>query len=235
MTRTHVAIVDDEEDLRTAVSRYLDRQGFDVSEAGSGDELRALLAVRAADLVLLDVNMPREDGLSILRFLRRQGDVPILMVTGAADCVDRVAGLEAGADDYIAKPFDLRELLARIRAVLRRSGNPGTATASETGTTIRMGAFSFDLVARSLRATDGREVSLTAQEAELLHLLASRAGHVITRDDILDLTDDPDAEPFSRAIDMRIGRLRKKIERDPNRPSVIRTVHGQGYMLAPEG
>ena len=228
----HIAVVDDEEDLRSAVARYLVRQGYDVSEAAGGAALRELMAERPVDLVVLDVNMPGEDGLSIARHLRSLGPIGIVMLTGNADPVDRVVGLELGADDYVSKPFDLRELLARIRAVLRRAER-SSATPATMGAEIRVGNATYNVESRRLYASNGTPVSLSALETDLLHIFATNPNKVLTRDNILDLVGDPEAEPFSRSVDTRVGRLRKKLEADPANPQSIRTIHGQGYVFVP--
>jgi two-component system phosphate regulon response regulator OmpR len=230
----HIVVVDDEEDLRSVVARYLVKNGYSVSEAEGGPALRALMAERPVDLVLLDINMPGEDGLSIARSLRALGPIGIIMLTGAGDPVDRVIGLEIGADDYIAKPFDMREMLARVRAVLRRATRDEAPPAT-MGEEVRIGLCTYNLVSRRLYSSAGAQVSLTALETDLLHVFAANPNKVLSRDDILDLAGDPEAEPFSRSVDTRIGRLRKKVERDPAHPEAIRTVHGQGYMFAPGG
>ena len=238
MTQAHIAVVDDEPDLRSAVARYLVRYGYRVSEAEGGAALWRMIEAEAVDLVILDLNMPGEDGLTIAGRLRARGPIGIVMLTGVAEPADIVAGLEVGADDYVAKPFDLRELVARVRSVLRRRGqdmapspNP---TSDEGGRSVQIGQLAFDLEARRLLAPGGREVALTAGEAELLHLFARNPGRVLSRDAVLDLLQNPEAEPFSRSVDARIARLRRKVEPDPTRPRVIRTVHGQGYVFNPD-
>ena len=230
----HIVVVDDEADLRSAVARYLVKNGYDVSEADGGGKLRAILAERPVDLVVLDINMPGEDGLSIARHLRTLGPIGIIMLTGAGDPVDRVVGLEIGADDYMGKPFDMRELLARVRAVLRRAQR-AEAKPATMGAEVRVGKCTFNLETRRLYAASGVVVPLTPLETDLLHIFASRPNKVLTRDEILDLAGDPEGEPFSRSIDTRVGRLRKKVERDPAAPQAIRTVHGQGYVFVPGG
>jgi two-component system phosphate regulon response regulator OmpR len=229
---THIAVVDDEEDLRSLVARYLVKQGYDVSEARDAAELRALLAERPVDLVVLDVNMPGEDGLSLARYLRGLGPIGIVMLTGNADPVDRVVGLELGADDYVPKPFHMRELLARIRAVLRRAQRNEDAPAT-MGVEVRVGRRTYNVETRRLYESSGTTVPLTTLEIDLLHVFATNPNKVLTRDDILDMAGDPEAEPFSRSVDTRVGRLRKKLEPDPANPQTIRTVHGQGYMFVP--
>jgi two-component system phosphate regulon response regulator OmpR len=228
----HIVVVDDEEDIRSVVARYLVKHGYDVTQADGGAALRAVLAERPVDLVILDITMPVEDGLSVARYLRGLGPIGIIMLTGAGDPVDRVIGLEIGADDYMAKPFDLRELLARVRAVLRRAERTETEPAV-MGSEVRVGACTYNLETRRLYTSGGTPVTLTALETDLLHVFASRPNKVLSRDDILDLAGDPEAEPFSRSIDTRVARLRKKVERDPGAPQAIRTVHGQGYVFVP--
>jgi two-component system phosphate regulon response regulator OmpR len=230
--QAHIVVVDDEEDIRSVVARYLVKHGYDVSEANGGAALRAVLAERPVDLVILDITMPVEDGLSIARYLRGLGPIGIIMLTGAGEPVDRVIGLEIGADDYMAKPFDMRELLARVRAVLRRAER-AEAPPAVMGTEVRVGTCTFNLETRRLYTSGGTPVQLTALETDLLHVLASHPNQVMSRDDILDLAGDPEAEPFSRSIDTRVARLRKKVERDPSAPQAIRTVHGQGYVFVP--
>jgi two-component system phosphate regulon response regulator OmpR len=232
MSNAHIVVVDDEEDLRTVVARYLLKHGYDVSQAEGGEQLRAILSERTVDLVVLDINMPDEDGLSLARYLRGQGPVGIVMLTGNSDPVDRVIGLELGADDYVAKPFDMRELLARVRAVLRRAERADAPPAT-MGNEVRVGRCTFNLELRRLYAANGTQVPLTSLETDLLHIFVSNPNRVLSRDDILDLRGDPEAEPFSRSIDTRVGRLRKKVEVDSANPQTIRTVHGQGYVFVP--
>jgi DNA-binding response OmpR family regulator len=236
-----IVVVDDEPDLRDAVGAYLTRQGFTVRGAANAAQLRAALAERPADAVLLDIAMPGEDGLSVARGLRAQGDIGILMLTAAADVVDRVVGLEVGADDYIAKPFDLRELLARLRAVLRRraaarvAAAPITAVApAQAGHRIRMGRNTLCLDTRRLLNAEGFEVPLAASEFELLRSFAERPRRTLTREMLLDLAHPHGEDRFDRSIDVRITRIRRKIESVPSRPRVIRTVRGIGYVFDPD-
>ena len=234
-----VVVVDDEADLRDAVVAYLTRQGFSVRGAANAPELRAHLAAAPADLVVLDITMPGEDGLSVARWLRARGDeVGIVMLTAAAEVVDRVVGLEVGADDYVAKPFDLRELLARLRAVLRRrTATAAPAAAAEPappGRRVRMGRNRLDLDMRRLFGPDGREVPLVASEFELLRAFAERPGRTLSRETLLDLAHPHGEEHFDRSIDVRITRIRRKIEIEPSHPMVIRTVRGLGYVFDPD-
>jgi DNA-binding response OmpR family regulator len=228
----HIAVVDDEPELREGVREYLVDQGFAVSTAESGAALRTLMTERPIDLVILDVNMPEENGLSVARYLRERGPVGIIMLTANRETIDRVVGLEVGADDYVAKPFDLRELLARVRAVLRRAARPESPAAT-LGHEVRFGRCVLNLEARRLYDLRGAEVPLTAMEFDLLKVFAEHPGKVLTRDRLLDLAHNMEMSPFDRSIDMRIGRLRKKIEPDPELPQVIKTVRGAGYLFSP--
>ena len=239
----HIAVVDDEKPARDMVGDYLRMHGFSVTLCEGGASLRQAIAAQIPDLIVLDLNMPEEDGLSIIRDLKQRTSVPIIMLTATA--IDRVVGLELGADDYLAKPCELRELLARIRSVLRRStGGQQPATAAEaapgTGRTVesarvRFGTKWLDHDTRALRDDQGNEHPLTASEYGLLKVFAANPKRVLSRDRLLELANARDAEAFDRAIDLRIMRIRRKIEPDPARPSVIRTVRGGGYLFSPSG
>ncbi|HEY0647879.1 response regulator [Phenylobacterium sp.] len=230
----HIVVVDDEEMVRETVQEYLLRNGYAVSQAEGGAALRALMAERAVDLVILDVNMPGEDGISIARDLRQRGRLGIIMLTANADSVDRVVGLEVGADDYIPKPFEPRELLARVRAVLRRVA-PGEVSAATMGGEVRIGRCVLNLESRSLYAADGSAVPITAMEFDLLEAFARNPNRVLSRDRLLDLAHHKDSDGFDRSIDTRITRLRKKVEVDPTTPQAIKTVRGAGYLFVPAG
>ncbi len=237
-TRQHIVVCDDEPDIRETVGEYLERQGYEISLAESGEALRAILGERNADAVVLDITMPGEDGLSIARSLRATSDVAIVMLTGNAEVVDRIIGLEMGADDYLAKPVDLRELLARLKAVLRRTGKQGAADTAEQDdghTMIRFGTCRLDLEAHKLFDGDGQEVQITAMEYSLLKVFAEHPNRVLNRDQLLELAHDRSWDPFDRSIDIRISRLRKKIEADASKPQIIRTVRGIGYRFSPDG
>lgn len=234
MSGAHIVIVDDEPDLRDMVREYFSRHGFSASEADGGEALDALMAQRAVDLVILDINMPGEDGVSIARRLRGRGRLGIVMLTANADTLDRIVGLEVGADDYVVKPFDLRELLARVRAVLRRIAGDDAPSAT-MGRRIRFGRCTLDLDERRLLGPDGEDQPLTAMEFDLLRTFAENPGKVLSRERILDLAHDAEMEPFDRSVDTRIVRLRRKIEADPRKPEVIRTVRGAGYRFVPGG
>lgn len=232
---TKILVCDDEPDVREMLQEYLTRRGYDVEMAENADGLRAALAPGAVDLVLLDINMPGEDGLTALRNLRTEDQVPVIMLTAAGEVFDRILGLEMGADDYLSKPVDLRELEARIKAVLRRK-TPDDATAAEptaTPKSAKFGEFTLNLEAAKLFAADGSEVPLTAMEFSLLKVFAENRSRVLNRDQILEQAHDRSWDPFDRSIDIRISRLRRKIEANPQKPQIIKTVRGIGYIYDP--
>lgn len=245
-----LVVVDDEAEVRAMLEEYLTGKGFAVRTADSGAGLRRLLAAEPADLVLLDINMPGETGLSLARHIRASGSCGIIMVTAAGELADRVAGLETGADDYVTKPFDPRELLARIRSVLRRMAETGPQMASPApepaaapGGGLPIGRLSFgrlpfgrcllDLDRRQLIGPDGEEIAVTAMEFDLLQAFAARPNRALSRDQLSQLAHNRDWDPLDRSLDIRITRLRRKIEADPARPQTIRTVRGVGYMFVP--
>ena len=235
----HLIVCDDEPDIRDTLSEYLTRRGYTVSCAGDGVELRELVDKQPADAVILDINMPGEDGLSLARYLRERGDIAIIMLTASGDVVDRIIGLEMGADDYLAKPVDLRELQARIKAVLRRGSKPAADSAApaaaSSGETVQFGRCILDLGAYKLFDQDGAEIPITAMEFSLLKVFADNAGRVLNRDQLLEQAHDRNWDPFDRSIDIRISRLRRKIEANPSKPEVIKTVRGIGYRFSPTG
>ena len=230
----HILVVDDEARIRTMLRRYLEGEGFKVSEAADGTAMRRVLEGEAVDLVLLDLMMPGEDGLSLARYIRRRGQTPIIMLTGKGELIDRVAGLEAGADDYVGKPFHLREILARIRTVLRRVQAPAVAAAPTAAPAdiLRFQGWQLDMLRRELRSPDGIAVPLTSGEFELLRAFATHANRVLNRDQLMELVKGRERETYDRAIDTQIVRLRKKIEADPANPALIKTVRGAGYVFA---
>jgi two-component system, OmpR family, response regulator len=237
----HIIIVDDEAPAREMVGEYLKMHGFVVTLCDGGKSLRGAIETGVPDLVVLDLNMPEEDGLSIIRDLKSRTNVPVIMLTATASPIDRVVGLELGADDYIAKPCELRELMARIRSVLRRSA-PVKAAAPETSAAkaakeqlVRFGTKWLDLEAQALRDDEGNEHPLTASEFGLLKVFASNPKRVLSRERLLELANARDAEAFDRAVDLRIMRIRRKIEIDPTKPAVIRTIRGGGYLFSPTG
>ena len=228
----HIVVVDDDSDVRATVAEYLIRNGFSVSEADGGESLRAIMAERPIDLALLDINMPGDDGLTLAREIRGQGHAGIIMLTATSEELDKVVGLEVGADDYVTKPYNPRELLARIRAVLRRIKRGESAPAT-MGREIQMGKCRLNLDARKLYDVEGSEVPITAMEYDLLATFAMHPDRVLSRDQLLDLAHNKEMEPFDRSIDTRITRIRRKIESDPARPGCIKTVRGAGYVFVP--
>ncbi len=231
MSAPDLLVVDDDAELRELTEAYLSQQGFRVRTVADANEMDAALAERLPDLVVLDLMLPGEDGLSIAKRLKQGGHVPIIMLSAQGDDVDRIVGLEVGADDYLAKPFNPRELLARIRAVLRRANRDFDATGQRL--LRHFGAFTLDLDAHKL-TRDGEEVALTSGEFDLLAVLSAHPNKVLDRDRILDLLTGAERSPFDRSIDVRVTRLRSKIEPDPSRPVYIRTVWGKGYMFCPD-
>jgi DNA-binding response OmpR family regulator len=236
----HIIIVDDEAPAREMVGDYLKMHGFNVTLCDGGKSLRGAIESGVPDLVVLDLNMPEEDGLSIIRDLKSRINVPVIMLTATASPIDRVVGLELGADDYVAKPCELRELMARIRSVLRRS--TAKAPAAETGGAkaakdqlVRFGTKWLDLEAQALRDDEGNEHPLTASEFGLLKVFAANPKRVLSRERLLELANARDAEAFDRAVDLLIMRIRRKIEIDPAKPAVIRTIRGGGYLFSPTG
>jgi two-component system, OmpR family, response regulator len=232
----HVLVVDDEADIRDLVRAYLERQSIRVSEAASEAELSAQLSDVTIQVILLDINLGNEDGFAIARRLRGRWHGGLLMVTGRADMVDRVVGLEIGADDYVTKPFDLRELLARVRSVARRTSITDTAAQNQADSTparrvVSFDRFQLDLDRRELRDANQNAISLTTGEFELLHALAQHPGIVLSRDQLLQKTHNRDAAPFDRTIDVQIGRLRKKLGDTGSSPALIKSIRGVGYML----
>lgn len=237
---SHIIIVDDEAPAREMVGDYLKMHGFTVTLCDGGKSLRGVIESNVPDLVVLDLNMPEEDGLSIIRDLKSRTNVPVIMLTATASPIDRVVGLELGVDDYVAKPCELRELMARIRSVLRRS-TPARA-AAEAGNAkaakdplIRFGTKWLDLQAQALRDDEGNEHPLTASEFGLLKVFAANPKRVLSRERLLELANARDSEAFDRAVDLRIMRIRRKIEIDPTKPAVIRTIRGGGYLFSPAG
>jgi two-component system, OmpR family, response regulator len=237
----HIIIVDDEAPAREMVGEYLKMHGFTVTLCDGGKSLRGAIESAVPDLVVLDLNMPEEDGLSIIRDLKSRTNVPVIMLTATASPIDRVVGLELGADDYIAKPCELRELMARIRSVLRRSSPVRTAAPEAAGAKaakdqlVRFGTKWLDLEAQALRDDEGNEHPLTASEFGLLKVFAANPKRVLSRERLLELANARDAEAFDRAVDLRIMRIRRKIEIDPTKPAVIRTIRGGGYLFSPVG
>jgi two-component system phosphate regulon response regulator OmpR len=226
-----ILVVDDDPALCELLSDYLGQSGFSVATAGDGADMRRAMARRMPDVVVLDLMLPGEDGLALARELRSRSEVPILMLSARGEEIDRVVGLEVGADDYLAKPFSPRELLARLRALLRRAR---PVTGNPHGEAYSFGPFAVDAVARRL-LRDGSEVRLTSAEFDLLRAFVERPNRVLSRDTLVDLLKGYDRDPFDRSIDIRVTRLRRKIEPDPAAPVYIRTVRGEGYLFNPLG
>jgi DNA-binding response OmpR family regulator len=236
---TRLLLVDDEPDLRTVVAEYLGRHGFAVDAAAEAAHARTLMTERPAALALLDIHMPGEDGLSLARWLRdRHPHTGIVMLTTAAETVDRVVGFEIGADDYLPKPFDLRELLARLRSLSRRLAQVAAQVPSPTETPaptrrVRFGTRLLDLDERRLLAPDGSDIAVTAAEIDLLALFARAPNRPLNRDQIMEQAHNRGWDVYDRSIDLRVMRLRRKIEINPDRPEVLKTVRGVGYVFVP--
>ena len=233
---THIAVVDDEADITRLLAGYLQGHGYRITQLHEGRSLLSLMAQDPPALVLLDLGLPGEDGFSIARQLREHWRCGLVIVTGRGDSVDKVVGLEVGADDYVTKPFDLRELLARIKAVLRRLV-PGEAAADAAPAALRsklrFAGWELDTAARSLTSPQGQDVALTSGEFDLLCAFAQHPGRVLSRDFLLEQTRGREAAPFDRTIDVQVGRLRKKLEEDAEDPQIIKSVRGAGYILVP--
>jgi two-component system OmpR family response regulator len=231
-TSPHILVVDDHEDIRTLLSRYLVKNGLRVTAAADAADARRSLAASAVDLVVLDVMMPGEDGLSLCRHSRETTETPVILLTAMGEETDRIVGLEVGADDYVSKPFNPRELLARIKAVLRRSQSLPPQRESVVADRVRFARWIFDRERRELVDEDGVVISLSGGEFRLLSVLVDRPGIVLSRDQLLDLTRGRDALPFDRSVDNQVSRLRRKLEQDAAKPELIKTVWGEGYNFA---
>jgi two-component system phosphate regulon response regulator OmpR len=249
MTAPTLLVVDDEAELSSLLAEYFGRQGFHVLTAGDAAAARAIVATDAPEVAVIDVHMPGEDGLSLARWLRVEHPrLGIVMLSTASETIDRIVGLEVGADDYVAKPFELRELLARVKGLLRRTqqsaapaaalsaadGAAGALPAAGTGR-IAFGTCTLDLDARRLFDAGGSEVELTASELDLVLLFARNPGRPLNRDQIMERAHNRSWDVFDRSIDLRIMRLRRKVERNPEKPEVLKTVRGVGYMFVPAG
>ena len=243
MPLAHIAILDDEPDITAMLGLYLSSHGYRVTELHQGSALMALMQHDAPALVLLDLGLPGEDGLAIARQLRQAdaaAPLGLVIISGRGDAVDKVVGLEIGADDYITKPFDLRELLARVKAVLRRTGAATTIVAAATTSNNagnggrdrhHFAGFTLDSAAHRLLGPDGNEVALTAGEFDLLSVFVQHPGRVLSRDFLLERSRGREAAPFDRVVDVLIGRLRKKLEADAQQPKILKSVRGAGYIL----
>ncbi|WP_298432447.1 response regulator [uncultured Jannaschia sp.] len=231
MTRKTILIVDDDEKVRRLIARTLEADGFNVAEAGDIASARASLAAARPSLVTLDLDLGGEDGLDLARDIRSAGNIPIVMVTGKGEVIDRVVGLELGADDYIAKPFHVRELLARVRSVLRRSAS-SAPTPPADNEMLDLDGLRLDLDRMEVLCRDGRSCEMTTADIKLMRAFVAHPMRVLSRDRLMDLTNGAEWSPLDRTIDNQVARLRRKIERDPAHPDLIRTVRGVGYMLS---
>ena len=233
MERTpHVLVVDDHREIRELLAKYFEKNGLRVSVADGGNAMRQVMRTAAIDLIVLDIMMPGEDGLTLCRQLRRTSDVPIVLLTAVSEETDRIVGLELGADDYVTKPFNPRELLARVRAILRRAAAAPRPEVSPERVLRRFDRWTLDPAAHALLDENGDEVALGTAEFRLLEAFVARPGMVLTRDQLLDITAGRNAQVFDRSIDNLVSRLRRRIERDPQQPTLIKTVWGDGYVFA---
>ena len=231
----HVTIVEDDPDVRALLTRSLGSDGYQVTALESGAGIEDIIASNQIDLVILDIGLPDVDGLTITQKIRRTSDVAIIIVSGRGDLADRVVGLEIGADDYITKPFEPREILARVRSVLRRGNRQGPAVAAapaDAHQTYAFGNWKLDATAQALHDDSGRPVSLTSGEFKLLEAMVTRANRVLTRDQLMDICYGNNSPAFDRSIDVCVARLRRKLQDDPRNPAVIRTVRNGGYIFA---
>jgi two-component system torCAD operon response regulator TorR len=226
----HIVIVEDDEVTRRKLAGYFTAMGYRVSEAADAPAMREVLRTGHADLLMIDINLPGEDGLELTRKIRERSDIGIILVTGRTDTVDRIVGLELGADDYVTKPFDQRELLARVKNLLRRTSRPRTDAAEQRLITFE--GFSFDLDHRTLKGADGSFIELTRAEFKLLALLAGHPGQVMSRERILHEIANRDWDPTDRTVDVVVRRLRLKLGDDARHPRLIVTSHGEGYLFA---
>ena len=229
----HILVVDDQQEICDVVDEYLTGEGYRVSTASDGAGMRRVLTQSPVDLVILDLVLPGEDGLTLARSLRSESAIGIVILTGRGETVDRIIGLEMGADDYLPKPFHLRELLARVKSVLRRVQSRTGDNSHSIRQHARFAGWSLDLSSRELWSPIGEEVRLTTGEFDLLAAFVNNANQVLSRDRLLDLARNREAGPFDRTIDVQVGRLRRKLADDPNNPSLIKTVRGSGYIFTP--
>lgn len=225
-------VVDDDAGIRKMLASYFEDEGYDVSVVADGTGMRGALARSAFDAILLDLGLPGEDGLALAREVRAGSDIPIVMLTGRGDVIDRIVGLEVGADDYIAKPFHLREVLARVRTILRRRQAAGVPASRPEERVLEFDGLTLDLDRRRLVDANAAEIELTTGEFDMLTVLASHPGRVFERETLMDMTRGRSLDVFDRTIDAQIARLRKKIERDPRRPELVKSVRGIGYVFA---
>ncbi len=229
----HILVVDDHKEIRDLVGRFLKQHGMRVSAAPDGKAMRKILSEHRINLIVLDLMLPGEDGLALCRNLRAESSIPVVMLTAMGEETDRIVGLEMGADDYIAKPFNPRELLARIKAVLRRAQSLPDEERFSEETSVVFDRWTFNIAKRHLQTSDGVINPLSTGEFNLLLTFIHHPGHVLNRDQLIDLTQGRDSTPFDRSIDTQVSRLRKRIEVDPKDPQIIKTVWGGGYVFTP--
>ena len=234
MASPNILVVEDDRETRALIAKYLRTNACNVTTATDGREMIRAMTDRRVDLLILDVMLPGEDGLSLCRKVRAESQTPIIMLTARGEDVDRILGLEMGADDYLAKPFNPRELLARINAVLRRQAAAQTASATNGAIALTFAEWRIDFRLRELRNPAGARVAMTSAEFDLLRTCCERPGRVLSRDSLLDLTQGRSAGSFERSIDVLVSRLRQKMEQDPREPTLIQTIRGGGYMFSPE-
>ena len=226
-----ILVVDDDADLRWMVNKYLSKHDFEVTLTEDGEKMREALENDSFDLAILDINLPGEDGLSLARYLRSNYQIGIIMLSAAAEVFDRIVGLEMGADDYVTKPFEPRELLARVKSVLRRLESNIQEASTDTSQRVMFGDYTLDLDSHQLLDNADQLVTLTSMEFDLLKAFAENPNRVLSRDQLLNLSHNRDWDPFDRSIDIRITRLRRKIEKHPSKPQIIKTVRGAGYIF----
>ena len=230
----HILIVDDDADIRDLLSEYLEKQGFRVSTAADGRSMRMALGRSAPDLIVLDLMLPGDDGLTLCREVRSKSDVPIIMLTAKTEEIDRVVGLEMGADDYVAKPFSPRELLARIKSILRRSRALPVNLRPDEARAIAFAGWRLEISTRILISPQSVAVPLSGTDFRLLRIFLDHPNRVLSRDQLMDMTQAKDAGPFDRSIDLQVSRLRKRLNDNPKEPALIKTSRGEGYVLAAE-
>lgn len=234
MTDIHLLVVDDDTELRNLLGDYLRKNGYQVSLAADGKAMQKNLADNAIDLIVLDLMLPNEDGLVLCRNLRVHSNIPVIMLTAKGDETDRIIGLEMGADDYLPKPFNPRELLARIKSVLRRTHALPDSQELKGGRYLKFASWQLDTVTRNLVAENGLVVALSGAEYRLLKVFLEHTNRILSREQLLDMTQGKDAEPFDRSIDVQISRLRQRLGDDAKEPAIIKTVRGEGYILTAE-
>jgi two-component system OmpR family response regulator len=230
----HILIVDDDRDIRDLLSEYLHKQGYRTSVAADGRAMRSIMSRSVPDLIILDLMLPGEDGLILCREIRAQSDIPILMLTARSDEVDRIVGLEMGADDYLAKPFSPRELVARIKSILRRSRALPSNLKPDQAKLFHFAGWTLDISTRNLLSPDGISIALSGTDFKLLRIFLDHPNRVLNRDQLIDLTQSRDAGPFDRSIDLQVSRLRRRLNDPPKDPAIIKTARGEGYVLAAE-